>query len=450
MNAQPVDLLVLGGPLLPMDEAGSFFPDGAVAIADGRIVAAGEARAVSAQVTASERLDAAGKAILPGFVNCHGHAGMILLRGLAEEFPLQRWLSKTVWPLMQHAGPEETYAGARLACVEMIRAGITSFTDMWRDLPATVQAVEESGLRARLAFNMRDFSDPARLESEWAAGFDAVGGRVARGRVRYGLAPHSLYACSDSLLRRCADTVSKLGCHLQIHVAETERETLECKEKHGRSPVERLDDLGLLGARTLLAHGVWLDEEDCRRVARAGAAIAHNVTSNLKLASGTAPLSRFHAAGITVGLGTDSAASNNVLDPFREMKYAALLQRAAHRDPMLFPPRAMIAAATREGARALALADQVGSLEAGKQADLILIDLDKPHLAPGPGTDSPGTDADTLMALIVFAATAADVDTTIVGGRILMRGRRVLGLDVPGVMQAAQAAATRLLQRAGA
>ena len=435
------DLLVAGGPLLPMDAAGSFFPDGAVAIAGGRIAAVGDRREVSARVSAGERLDASAKAILPGFVNCHGHAGMILLRGLAETFPLQRWLNCAVWPLMQHAGPEETYAGARLACVEMIRAGITSFTDMWRDLPATVQAVEESGLRARLAFNMRDFSDPDRLESEWTAGLDAVAARKPTALVSYGLAPHSLYACSDPLLRRCADTVEKLDCHLQIHIAETERETLECRESYGRSPVERADDLGLLRRKTLLAHGVWLDDADCRRVSRAGAAIAHNVTSNLKLASGIAPLVRFQRAGVTIGLGTDSAASNNVLDPFREMKYAALVQRAAHRDPTLWPPQSILAAATRNGARALGL--EVGSLEVGKHADLILLDLEKPHLAP-----SDARDADTFMALIVFAATAQDVDTTIVGGRILMRGRRVLSLDTQEVTQAAQAGSLRLLQRA--
>ena len=438
-----VDLLVDGGPLLPMDASGSFFPDGAVAVAGGRIAAVGDRREVRARVTAAERLNASGKAILPGFVNCHGHAGMILLRGLAEEFPLQRWLSQTVWPLMQHAGPEETYAGARLACAEMIRAGITSFADMWRDIPATLQAVAESGLRARLAFNMRDFSDPDRLESEWTSGLDAVAARKPTPLVCYGLAPHSLYACSDSLLRRCADTVEKLGCHLQIHLAETERETLECRATYGRSPVERLEDLGLLGSRTLLAHGVWLDDADCDRVSRAGAAIAHNVTSNLKLASGIAPLVRFQQAGVMMGLGTDSAASNNVLDPFREMKYAALVQRAAHRDPTLWPPRSILAAATRNGAQALGLGDEAGSLEVGKYADLILLDLDKPHLAP-----SNAGDADTFMGLIVFAATAQDVDTTIVGGRILMRSRRVLSLDTKVVMQAAQAASLRLLQRA--
>ena len=440
----PADLLVAGGPVLTMDAAGSFFKDGAVALAGGRIVAVGERDAVSATVSAAREIRAAGKAILPGFVNCHGHAGLILLRGLAEEFPLQRWLCGTIWPVMKHAGPEDTYAGARLACVEMIRAGITTFTDMWRDLSATVQAVSESGLRARLAFNMRDFSDPAQLESEWGSGIEAISTRLPTERISYGLAPHSLYACSNELLRRCADSVAKLGCHLQIHIAETKSEANECRAKTGRSPLEQLEEVGLLGPKTLMAHAVWLDEADCRRAARAGAAVSHNIISNLKLASGTAPLLRFQAAGLTMALGTDSAASNNVLDPFREMKFAALMQRAVHNDQTLGPALAILRAATRNGARALGMADEVGSLELGKRADIILIDLEKPHLTPAL-RDTP----DALAELLVFAATASDVDTSIVEGRVLMRNRKMLSLNSEIVCDEAQKASEALLRRAG-
>jgi len=440
----PADLLIAGGPLLAMDDAGSFHADGAVAVAGGRIVAVGPHAEVVARVAAAETIDAAGKAILPGFVNGHGHAGMILLRGLAEERPLSRWLAATVWPLMKNAGPEETYAGARLACLEMMRGGITLFTDMWRDIAATARAVEESGLRARLAFNMRDFSAPDRLEPEWEAGIEAATARRPTERLCYGLSPHSLYACSDALLRRAADAFRRTGCHLQIHLAETRAETEECRARTGRSPAERLDELGLLGPSTLIAHGVWLTDDDCRRVAAAGAAIAHNVSSNLKLGSGVAPLDRFAAAGVRVALGTDSAASNNSLDPFREMKFAALVQRAVHEDPCRLAPGAVLAAATREGARALGLGDETGSLEPGKRADLILVDLDKPHLQPVHRLD-----ADTLTALLVFAATAADVDTTIVEGRALMRGRQVLTLDADEAAAAATAASRRLLARAG-
>jgi 5-methylthioadenosine/S-adenosylhomocysteine deaminase len=440
----PADLLITGGALLPMDEGGSFFAEGAVVVAGGRIVAIGPTADLAARFTPTETIDARGKAILPGFVNCHGHAGMSLLRGLAEEMPLQRWLTATVWPLMKNAGPEDTYAGARLACLEMIRSGITCFTDMWRDMAATVQAVEESGLRARLSFNMRDFSAADRLEPEWEAGIEAVTARVPTERIAYGLSPHSLYACSETLLRRAADAVARTKCHLQIHVAETKTETEECRAQTGRSPVERLDELGLLGPSTLIAHGVWLTDDDCRRVAGAGACIAHNVSSNLKLGSGVAPLQRFARAGVTVALGTDSTASNNALDPFREMKYAALIQRAVHENPEATAPRAILAAATRHGAQALGLADQVGSLEPGKRADIILVDLEKPHLQP-----IVRLDAETLTALLVFAATSADVDTTIVEGRVLMRGRAVFSLDSAAVAAGANAAARRLLERAG-
>jgi 5-methylthioadenosine/S-adenosylhomocysteine deaminase len=326
----------------------------------------------------------------------------------------------------------------------MIRAGITTFADMWRDLPATAQAVGESGLRARLAFNMRDFSDPAMLDTEWDAGFEAIHSRRPTALISYGLAPHSLYACSDELLRRCADSVQVLGCHLQIHIAETEREVIECRAKCGRSPVEQLDEFGLLGPQTLMAHAVWLDEMDCQRAARVGATVSHNITSNLKLASGIAPLLRFQAAALTVALGTDSAASNNVLDPFREMKFAALMQRAVHCDPTVWPARAVLEAATRHGARALGMSDEVGSLEVGKCADVILINLDKPHLSIAPADD-----AESLAELIVFSATAADVNTSIVEGRMLMRNRQVLSLDAQMVCEQAQTASHRLLNRAG-
>lgn len=442
--ATPVDLLVAGGSLLTMDEMGRFFPEGAVAVSDGRILALGDSRTVTATVNAATTIDASGKAMLPGFVNCHGHLGLALLRGLAEDYPLTSWLNNTIWPVMKHAEPEDTYAGARLACLEMIRAGITTFADMWRDLPATVRAVEESGLRARLAFNMRDFSDPARLEAEWNSGSEAIDSRRPTSLICYGLAPHSLYACSNELLRRCADRVEKLGCHLQIHIAETEREVVECRTKNGCTPVEQMDDLGLLGPQTLMAHGVWLNEADCRRSAKAGATVSHNITSNLKLASGVAPLSRFQAAGLKVALGTDSAASNNVLDPFREMKYAALLQRSMHGDPTIWPARAILEAATLNGARALGLEDDVGSLEVGKRADLILIDLDKPNFAAARRDD-----AHALAALIVFTAGATDVDTLIVEGRVLMRDRQVLSLDAQAVCAAAQKASRGLLSRAG-
>lgn len=438
------DLLVSGGPLLAMDAAGSFFRDGAVAVANGRILAVGERDKITATFDASKTIDASKKAILPGFVNCHGHSGLTLLRGLAEEFPLQHWLTNTIWPVMKFAQPEDTYAGARLACLEMIRSGITTFTDMWRDLAETAKAVEESGLRARLAFNMRDFSDPALLDFEWNSGFEAVSARRPTSLVRYGLAPHSLYACSNEMLRRCSESVESFGCHVQIHIAETEREVIECREKTGRTPVERLDELGLLGPQTLMAHGVWLNETDCTRSAKAGATVSHNITSNLKLASGVAPLTRFQSARLNVALGTDSAASNNVLDPFREMKYAALLQRAEHRDPVLLPPLGVLEAATRNGARALGMADEIGSLEPGKRADLILLDLDKPHFAPARFED-----AETLASLIVFSAGAADVDTSIAEGRVLMQNRKVLSLDPQMVCDAAQTASRQLLRRAG-
>lgn len=438
-----VDLLIHGGPVLTMDGERRFWPSGSIAVDGAMIVATGPSSDMRERFVAREVVEAPGMAVLPGFVSCHGHAGLSLLRGLAELYPLEPWLWTAVWPLMRHADQDDTYAGAQLACLEMLQSGITTFADMWRDLPATVEAVDRSGLRARLAFNMRDFDDPAELESEWEQGFAAIETASPTPRIGFGLAPHSLYACSDPLLRRVGAAVAQRQCHLQIHLAETAAEVRQCRERHGMGPVERLEELGLIGPDLLVAHGVWLDERDCTRLAAGGASVSHNISSNLKLASGVAPLGRFRKSGLNFGLGTDSAASNNVLDPFREMRMAALMQRGAGINPASLAYD-MLEAATRNGAAALGLADQVGSIEAGKRADLVLVDLDKPHLGPRLRNDR-----ETLARLLVFAAGARDVDSVAVDGRFVMRGRQVLTLDVEAVHRAALASLERLVARAG-
>jgi 5-methylthioadenosine/S-adenosylhomocysteine deaminase len=439
---EQVDLLIAGGPLLTMDAAQSYWPAGAIAVRKDLIVDVGSDDAVRGRVAAARVIDARDKAILPGFVSCHGHAGMSLLRGLAEDYPLDRWLRATVWPLMQHAGAEEVYAGVCLACLEMVRSGITTFADMWRELDATVAAVQESGLRARLSFNMRDFNDPSALEPEWEEGVAALTKPAAAGPIRFGLSPHSLYACSDQLLRRAGDVLARTGCHLQIHLAETSEEVAQLHARTGARPVERLEHFGLLSPNVLIAHGVWLDEDECRRIAQAGASVAHNVSSNMKLASGIAPLTRFTATGLNVGLGTDSSASNNVLDPFREMRLATLMQRAVARDPRAWSAYAALEAATRHGATALGFGDETGSLERGKCADIVIVDLDKPHLGPRVRMDR-----ELLANLLVFAATADDVDTVIVDGRTVVEGRVPLTFDPLRVIEAARAALRRLLAR---
>jgi len=244
------------------------------------------------------------------------------------------------------------------------------------------------------------------------------------------------------LLRRAGDALARSGCHLQIHLAETREEVAELQARTGARPVERLEHFGLLSPNVVIAHGVWLDDDECRRLAHAGASIAHNVSSNMKLASGVAPQRRFATAGLNVGLGTDSSASNNVLDPFREMRLATLMQRAIARDPAAWPAYAALEAATRHGAVALGFGNETGSFERGKCADIVLVDLDKPHLGPRVRTDR-----DALANLLVFAATAADVDTTIVGGRPIVEAGMPLTLDPRQVIEAARAAMRCLLAR---
>jgi 5-methylthioadenosine/S-adenosylhomocysteine deaminase len=245
------------------------------------------------------------------------------------------------------------------------------------------------------------------------------------------LSPHSLYACSDQLLRRAGDALQRTSCHLQIHLAETRQEVEECRARHGAGVVERLEHFGLLSGDVLIAHGVWLDHHECDRLARAGASVSHNVSSNMKLASGVAPLTRFNAAGLNVGLGTDSAASNNVLDPFREMRLATLMQRAVAHDPGAWSAYAALEAATLRGAKALGFGSEVGSLEPGKLGPRVR------------------TDREALASLLVFAATADDVDSVIVDGQFLLEARIPVRAEPTTVLANARDATRRLLLRAG-
>ena len=438
-----LDLLITNAVVLTLDPAGRYIANGAIGIRDCAIVEIGESVDLAGR-PASHHVDAGEMAVLPGFISAHGHAGMSLLRNLAEAVPLQAWLSGTVWPLMRHAGAEEVYAGAALSCLEMTRAGITCFIDMWRDLAATEQAVAESGLRARLAFNMRDFGDATQTDAELREGMDALGRTPPSPRITYGLAPHSLYACSPELLHACGAAMRDCACHVQIHVAETAHEVAELRARHNRSPTELQETYGLLGENLLMAHGVWLGEADIARAGAAGASVSHNISSNLKLASGIAPLGSFCAHGVTTALGTDSAASNNALDPFREMRMATLAQRAAVEAPAAFSPEQALRAATNAGAVALGLEDQVGSIEIGKRADLVLLRLNAPHLAPRMARS-----ADRLMELLVFAASGRDVDSVMVDGEWLMRGREMTRTDPGAIIAGARQAQKRLLARAG-
>jgi 5-methylthioadenosine/S-adenosylhomocysteine deaminase len=356
-----------------------------------------------------EVIDAGGMALVPGLVNGHTHAAMTLFRGHGSDLPLMEWLRKVIWPVEARLDAEDVYWGARLACVEMIRTGTVRFWDMYWHPGATARAVEDAGLRATISGPLLDLGDAAgdtKIREQAERGLAEIG--EARELIEPALGPHSIYTVSEPALRWIADAAAERGLPVQIHISETEEEVVRCVADHGVRPAEYLHRTGLLGPRTLLAHGVWLDEEELALIAAEGATVVTNPAANLKLAVGRVfPYRSARRHGIHVGLGTDGAGSNNSLDLFQDLKILALLQKHEARDAAALPAPEAWAVATG------ALSPLLGGtteLKRGAPADFLLLRADGPELAVGDFT-----------AGLVYAASGAVVDTTVVDGKVLMR-----------------------------
>ena len=373
-------------------------------------------------------IDAGGMALLPGLVNGHTHAAMTLMRGYANDLPLMDWL-RLIWPTEAKLTAEDVYWGTRLACVEMIRSGTVRFWDMYWQPEAVARAVEDAGMRASVALPLVDGLDPGRseaLRAEAERSLDVIAG--AGPRVRTTLGPHSIYTVSEASLRWVAELSSERDLPVHIHMCETEVEVNDCVAAHGVRPALYLDRIGLLTPRTVLAHGVWLDDDELALVGERGATIVTNPVSNLNLAVGRVfPYATARQYGIPVGLGTDGA-SNHSLDLLQEVKYLALVQKHAHNDPAAMSAREAWAVAT--GVRAPMLG-QSGRLAVGEPADFLLVRADAPELTPG-----------DLVSNLVYAASGSVVDTTVVAGEVLMRGGALASLDE--VREGALASARRL------
>ena len=444
--AGDADLLITGGTVVTMDETRRVLPGGSVAVFGNRIVAVGPSDELDRAWRATQRIDATGSIVMPGLVSCHGHACNSLVRGMAEDRTLHEWLTEVLWPAMSHAGADEVYWGSLLSAVEMLRSGVTCFADMWTEVPATARAVDEVGLRALLAHNLRDFGDPERtgieIDRAVQAWRDCDG--MGDGRLRIGLAPHSIYACTETMLRRARELASEHDLLLQIHVSETGQEFDQSLEKHGLTPIAYLDRIGFLAPDVIAAHVVWLGDGDLEILKQREISVAHCVASNLKLGSGVSPVPTLQGAGLAVGLGTDGPASNNALDILADMKIAALLQKGVGRVPKAMPAADVVAMATVEGATVLGLGDQLGRLAPGYLADVILVDTTGAHVTPFHPADP--TQA---YAHLVYCSKSTDVRTVIVDGRVRMRDGDIVGLDEKTVLDGAQRASTTILTAAG-
>jgi 5-methylthioadenosine/S-adenosylhomocysteine deaminase len=377
----------------------------------------GTIAAVGVDVTAQpgdEVLDAAGAHLVPPLVNGHTHAAMTLFRGSGGDLPLMPWLEEKIWPIEAKLGDEDVYWGARLACAEMLRSGTARFWDMYWHPEATARAVADAGIRATIGAPLFDLDgSPGRLREAAHRGLEALAGFGPE--ITPALAPHAIYTVSEESLRWIAELSAERDLPVQIHLSETEGEVQDCLAQHGARPAFYLDRLGLLSERTILAHGVWLDPEELALIAERGATVVSNPVANMKLAvGGVFPHPAARAAGVAVGLGTDGAGSNDSLDLLADLKTFALAQKHAAGDPTAIDAAEAWAVATGATAPRLGAA----GLEVGAPADFLLLDPSSPELGIG-----------DLTAGLVYAASGAAVDTTVVAGRILMRGGELPGLE---------------------
>ena len=403
-------------------------PDCSVAVEDGLIRYLGPVPGLPDQWRPDTRVDAKDKVVLPGLINTHTHAAMTLLRSYADDLPLREWLSQKIWPAETGLTGEHVYWGTLLAIAEMLRTGTTTFADMYFYLDDVARAVSDSGIRAVLSYGMIGL-DPAKAERELAVGLDYVHrlNGSCGGRLTAVLAPHAPYTCPDGFLREVIAVAQADDIALHIHVSETERENLEMIELTGETPTAHLEGLGLFSRPVLLAHGVWLTPEDIGILSRYRTGVAHCPGSNLKLASGIAPVTALLAAGVAVGLGTDGAASNNNLDLWREVHLAALVHKFRNRDAMAIPAGTALSMATTGGASCLGRRGEIGELSIGSRADLIMVDLNQLHLSP----------RHDPISLLVYAAEGHDVSDVMVDGEFLLREGRLVKLDAKRIIHEA-------------
>jgi 5-methylthioadenosine/S-adenosylhomocysteine deaminase len=435
---QSCDLVIRRGHILTMDSAGSRYTSSDIAISKGVILAVGP----ELPYRAALEIDASDNAVLPGLVNCHMHE--TLLRGICEDLPLMRWLEEVCFPKDRAFQPEHQFAAAMMNQLEMIRGGITTFIDIFRFPSVAAGVAEQSGLRS--IFSPQIIDEPAgageTLESNFAF-IEEWHDRVP-GRIFTWFGPHAPYSCREDTLKEIQKLAEDFDVGIHTHLAETTDEVKIFRDRYGKTSVEYLADIGLLTNRLVAAHGVHLTDRDISLLSEHNVAISYNPSSNMKLASGVARVQDLLDANIRVGLGTDSNLSNNNLDMFEEMRLGAMLQKLTCANAAALPCEKILRMATIEAAACLGLQDSVGSIEIGKRADIIILDLHKPHMwpiLPEPGSN--------IIEQIVYSASAADVLTTIVDGVVLMHDREVQTLDDTEVEQIVKDASMDLILRSG-
>jgi len=432
----PVDLLIHNAKILTLNDSDDIFSPGIVAIRNDEIVWVGPEDSWADRFEPGERLNMAGGLIMPGLINAHTHAAMTCFRGLADDLPLSVWLNEHIFPAERKINGELVYKGTLLACAEMILGGITTFCDMYLFENQVARAAREANMRALVGEVLYDFPSPNYGPPEQGLAFtrDLIQTWQGDPLISVAVEPHAVYTCSPELLYACRDIAENFRVPMIIHLSESQEEVNQVRERYGLSPVDHLEQLKLLSSQLIADHCVVLTDTEMDILAERGVRVVHNNESNMKLANGVAPVAKLLERGVPVGLGTDGCASNNNLDMLAEMDSVAKLHKVYRMDPTIMDAKTVVRLATRGGARVLGMEKQIGSLEPGKRADLIGLDLDKPHLTP----------MYNIYSHLVYAASAADVTLNIINGRVVMRNRQLLTLDVERVMAEVRAIAKKI------
>jgi 5-methylthioadenosine/S-adenosylhomocysteine deaminase len=428
---EKVDLLITSGTVITMDAQRRVLEDGAIAVRGDSIVAIGTSAELESKYSAAKVINAHGAIVMPGLINGHSHAAMSLFRGIADDLSLDEWLHNYIFPA-EARNVTENFAvwGTRLAILEMLRGGTTTYADMYYFEDAVARVTKEAGMRGVLGETIIDFPAPDNKSLPQAFAYTQKFLDHWKGDplIVAAVAPHSMYTCSEKTLQDAAALARRNGAPILIHIAEASFELEQSRNKYGLTPVAYLSRAGVLGPDVVGAHCILVDHADIATLTHFGVGCIYNPSSNMKTAAGVMPIVEMLAAGEAIGLATDGAASNNNLDMFEEMDLAPKLQKLARMDSRALPAEQVVALATITGARALHLEKQIGSLEPGKKADLILVDTSAPHATP----------MYNVYSQLVYALKANDVRTVIIGGKIVMEDRQMLTLNEPEILAKAR------------
>jgi len=436
---QEIDLIITSGKALLLDSENTCLDRASIAVNAGNIIAVGHTENIEKQYHAKKNIIAKDSLIMPGFVNCHTHAAMTCFRGIADDLELMDWLNNYIFPAeARNVNKELAYWGSLLAAAEMIKSGTTTFCDMYIFEDETARAAKDAGIRCLIGEVLFDFPSPNFKTTEEGLAYTRM--LIEKWKddplINIIVEPHALYTCSPALLIEAKKLADHYHVPLGFHLLENTAEKKQLEEKFRKSAVSFLKDIGYLNERMLAFHCVCLSEEDIKMFSDHRCRAGHNPASNMKLASGVAPVPEMLKAGITVGLGTDGCASNNNLDMIKEMSTAAKLHKVARLDPTVMNAQTVVRMATIEGAKSLGMEKTIGSLESGKKADIIIIGLNEPHLTP----------LYSEYSHLVYAMSGADVDTVLINGKIVMENRKLLTINEEEVMQKVREIAVKIKQ----